>query len=279
MKKSLGIILLFCLISFAAGRIDAYNQAYLERDPSHAKGDILYRVFGEFKNYMSDISDMQTDLYFHGGIADVDKAECGIIDAESAEMHADGSAHNEHHHGHHESKTAVKASNILLKTGEALNITEHYHISGDREKELLPWIYYSVKLNPKNEKTYVIGGYWLGIRLQKIPESISFLNEGLANNPGSWEINLMLGQIYLVMKKDYPAAISCLEKAKELGIARRIDKYDTRGIYTFLADAYAKTGNADRSIALYEELLRIFPADKPIIEKLKYFNGLKAEAK
>ncbi len=247
----------------------------MDQNSAGIKGDLLYKIFGEFKNYLSDVSDMQTDLYFHGGIADVDKAECALIDEGNAGVHS----HDHSVHKEHGERKNIAPADILLKTADALNITEHYHISGDREKELLPWIFYSVKLNPENEKTYVIGGYWLSFRLKKIQEGIAFLREGLSNNPGSCDINMTLGEIYLTLLKDYPEAIVYLEKAKELGGARRIDKYNTRGIYTFLADAYAKTGSPEKSIALYEELLKLFPGDKPITEKLVYFEGLKSEAK
>lgn len=259
MKAPVIVIISIFFIAFFAASIDTYSQNFLvQHGLSGLNNDIFYKIFGEFKNYLSDIAYSKADVYYHGGIYDFDK--CGEYTDEDAHLNEEAEHKHEHIHAEHEKvKGPTKPSlNILLSISEARTITEHRHLSGDEAKETIPWVHYAVKLNPHNELAYSVGGYWLAVRLKRLDEGIKFLKEGIAHNPDSWELYATLGQIYFVNKKDYKTAKIYFEKAKKLGDKQKIDKFDKKRIYIFLAESYNKIGSTDKSKKLHEELSHLF---------------------
>ena len=264
MKRVYVIPFAIFFIIFLAGGVDSYNHAYLiEHDMALLNRDIFFKTLGEFKNSLSDMSYLKADIYYHGGVYHIDEGE----------DHSHGTLMDEREHAllgeetEEREETAQKPGpslNILLDAGKAVAITGHRHLTGTREKEIVPWLYYAVKLNPHNETAYAVGGFWLATNLKKTDEAIKFLREGLAQNPRSWQISQMLGLIYLVKLKDYENAKIYLEKAKECGDRQDLDKFDTRSIYTPLANVYAKTGQTNKALRLYKKLLILFPANKTI---------------
>lgn len=267
MKSVIGLISIF-LIIFLAASVDSYNQAFFARQGmSGLNRDIFYKTLGEFKDTVSDISYIKADVYYHGGVYDLDE------DEESHGIIADEMAHEKEPAPLPEKKrlaATVKPSlNILPDIAEATEMTEHKHLSGNEEKEVIPWIYYAVRLNPHNKVAYAVGGFWLAVKLKKVDKAIEFLKEGLSNNADSYEICATLGQIYLLKKKDYKSALIYLGKAKKLVDSQETDRFDKRGVYSLLAETYIKSGDKAKAVELYKEELKLFPDSKIVKEKLK----------
>ncbi len=220
--------------------IDTYNgSSLIKQGISGLNRDIFYKAFGEFKDFLSDMSVLKADIYYHGGTYEFRKHEKTPSGEGLHIMHElkhTGSPAHVHKHAHVEHR--IKPSlNILMDIGNAIQITEHRHLSGKESKEIVPWLYYAVRLNPHNEQAYSVGGFWLAVKLKKPDEAIRFLKEGVDNNPDSWEIPAMLGQIYLINKKDYKNAYIYLKKAKEIGYKKGLDRFEKKRIDTLLGAA------------------------------------------
>ena len=147
------------------------------------------------------------------------------------------------------------------------------HLHGKEEQEILPWLYYSTRLNPENIDAYVTGSYWIGQRLNKPDEAIKFLREGLIHNPGSWEIYTQLGEVYFVNKKDYKKALFNFEKAYGLITDKNSDKFGKRELYSFLAASYENFGDIEKVLELYRKILALFPQDKAVQKKIISFQS------
>lgn len=269
MKTYIFAIIGVSLIIFLATSIDTYNQNLLaQQGLSGLNNDIFYKTFGEFKDYLSDISYLKADLYYHGGTYDFRKYEEARDEGLHIEEEMDHAHKGIHAHKHKKTRAETRPSlNILLDIGKAAGITEHRHLSGNEEKEIVPWIYYAIRLNSHNKSAYSVGGFWLAVKLKKPDRAIKFLKEGLINNPGSWEICETLGQTYFFNKKDYENALIYLEKAKELGDKQNIDKFEKRKIYILLAEVYKKAGDIAKSNELYKELPNLSPHSQPAVRK------------
>lgn len=83
----------------------------------------------------------------------------------------------------------------IERFGRHFIITEHTHLQGNNEREILPWLRISAELDPQKVETYTVSAYWLR-DLGKTNEAEAFLREGLRNNPDSYEILLELGRLY-----------------------------------------------------------------------------------
>jgi tetratricopeptide (TPR) repeat protein len=81
-------------------------------------------------------------------------------------------------------------------------ITEHKHLEGGKEREMLPFLKLSAELDPQRIDTYTVAAYWLSRTLSKPDQAEEFLREGLKANPRSYEILFELGRISYDNRKD-----------------------------------------------------------------------------
>ncbi|MBU1044065.1 MAG: hypothetical protein KJ915_06665 [Candidatus Omnitrophica bacterium] len=258
MKKLIFPIIALFFIIILSSKIDTYSQNFLIQKPSdELSNQIFYKTFGEFREYLSDLSYLQADAYFHGQGQRCKEENCTENHIETPEEHKAEHAPKEEH------PVFTKSLNPLLNISQTMLINKHRHLSGNEQKEMLPWFYFAVKLNPHNEQAYCIGGFWLATRLNKIDEAIKLLEAGIKNNPDSWEIYSTLGEIYIIQKKDYPKAAYNFEHAKILGDQQSADKFKKKIIYTFLGEAYKKLGKTEQAQVLEKELDKLFSTDKP----------------
>jgi len=254
---------LIALLFFLTPLVDEYQYSFLSEKGIFEK-DILYKVLGETRKILSDSAYTKGDEYLHGGIIAKDKSKCEEI-GHVLEYQKDT---HEHLHEEDGEATGISKLNILPRLGGIIHISKHIHLHGEEEKELLPWFYYAVRLNPKNIDAYVIGGYWIGKRLNKPDEAIKFLEEGLTHNPDSWQIYTQLGEIYFIIKKDYRQALADLQKSYDLLTEENSDKYDKREVYTFMAASYERLGEIDKAIEFYRKILVLSSYDKSILKKI-----------
>src|SRR5438309_1796727 len=86
-----------------------------------------------------------------------------------------------------------RAADWIERFGRHFLITQHSHLSGGNEREILPWLRFSAELDPQRVETYTVAAYWLR-SMGKIVEAERFLRDGLLANPGSPEILFELGR-------------------------------------------------------------------------------------
>lgn len=261
------LVLSICLIYPI---IDNYHYNFLIKRGVFQE-DILYRILGNIGNIFSDYSYINADVYYHGGIYNIGQEEDKHMEhgADNVLINNGKEYRNTHIINEKGEKTkAISKLNILAYIGEKAHISEHIHLHGDEKRELIPWLYYAVRLNPNNINAYVIGGYWIGRQLQEPNEAIKFLKEGLTNNPNSWKIYNQIGNIYFTEKEDYKQALFNFQKANKLLTDTNSDKFDQRDVYTFTAACYEKLGEINKSMEFYNKVLMLFPNSKDLKEKI-----------
>lgn len=256
-------------ILFLSVHISSSNDAMLiQKGLNPNDTDLVRKIFGEFGDYLSYVSYLESNIYFHGGLYEAAK-ECG--EAHEFTGHS-AEEHHHHHEGEHEEESAVTHTrgkyNFLLNISNTLGMTEHKHLSGNEEKEILPWIYYAVRLGPKNVLAYSVGSYWLAYRLDKKEEAVKLLQDGLKNNPDSWELNYSMGDIYFTLIKDYKKANVYLKRAEICLREAETDRSDRRKLFVLLAESYLKIGDKEDAAKAYENILKDFPGDTSIQQKI-----------
>ncbi|MCK4852570.1 MAG: tetratricopeptide repeat protein, partial [Candidatus Omnitrophica bacterium] len=88
---------------------------------------------------------------------------------------------------------------------------------------------------------------------------VSFLREGLTNNPDSWKLNAELGRIYFKHLKKYESAIRFLTRARDLLQEAPHDRFEERYVLSFLAYSYEALGRADEALPLHRRIAQLFP--------------------
>jgi len=259
------IVLLLIITPF----IDNNRYTFLS-EKDLAQKDILYRILGEARKIFSVSSAVTADVYFHGGFYPSDFERLHMMER----MDGDHAHEHEHVHicgenGEHlsyggtgrkaDEVTDVSRSNVLLYLGDTVHLARHIHLHGEEEKEMLPWLYYAVRLDPHNINAYVVGGHWLGRRLNMEEEAIKFLHEGLRNNPDSWEMYNEIGMVHFSVRKDYGQALEYFQRAEGFMGPENADDFDKSHIYAFIAGCYDKLGQAENAEEFFTRSKELFP--------------------
>ena len=149
--------------------------------------------------------------------------------------------------------------------GRHFLITNHTHLGGGGERELLPWFKFSAELDPHRIDTYTVAAYFLrGPSLNKVAEAEQFLRDGLRQNPDSYEILFDLGRIYLENYTNTDRARRVWELAKA-GWGRAWDAGkgpETNDLYKItlnLGRLEEQTGNLRPAIKYLEEAQQYSP--------------------
>ena len=240
---------LFIGIVLIAMRVDMYNSSF---DAIHGtvEGPVFMRLLGEGKSIVSNLSILQADRYFHGGIGHIPEG-----DGEGALMNGCRVPVEGLEKGGRE----FSRWNILFRLSGELELTQHIHLEGDQVKEIIPWLYYSIKIDPHNVMAYTLAAYYLSARFDRTRQALVLLREGLANNPDSWEINAEIGRLYLEHYKDYKNAATYLTRAYDLMQDVPHDKFQERYVLTFLAHSYELLGENDAAVMPRERIHELFP--------------------
>jgi len=278
------------LILLTSPRIDSYHYNFLSKKGISQEG-VLYKMLGEARKILSIQAYMAGDDYYHGGITRRFIDECKKVEetyekwcpkckkftdhhGHEHKQHDEGENHHEceHHdkytHKEIDKHISVSKFNILPYIGETIKVGKHIHLHGEEEKEMLPWFYYAVRLDPKNVDAYALGGYWVASRIGQVDEGIKFLREGISNNPEAWQIYSQLGRIYFWEKEDYAQALENYSKAYMLMTDENSDKHDKRSVYFFTGFCYEKAGHVDKALEYYRKLLVLFPNDENLSKKI-----------
>ena len=144
----------------------------------------------------------------------------------------------------------------IERFGRHFIITEHTHLQGSREAEILPWLKLASELDPQKVETYTVAAYWLR-DLGKINEAERFLRQGLLNNPDSYDILFELGRLYYENSHDAARARKIWDLAlrrwsEQQSAGKKPDILKLGQITVFLARLEEKEGNLSRAIQMLE---------------------------
>lgn len=151
-------------------------------------------LLGDGRRIFANQAFVEADVYFHSGyypsVFDQSQAPKDSRHMTAAE----GSSEEEEHE--RKMNFLGPPRDWIERFGRHFLITQHTHLAGGKEKEILPWLKLSAELDPNRIDTYTVAAYWLRKELGKPAEAEQFLREGLRHNPASYELLFELGRLY-----------------------------------------------------------------------------------
>lgn len=161
--------------------------------------DLFGKFFGDGRKMLANQFFTMADVYFHSGYYP------SVFDQGAKEQKEIIAAS----HGSKESEEDEEKEDFMGKPkdwidafGRHFRITEHRHLEGHQEREILPWLRMAADLDPHKIETYTVGAYFLRDHLNRPDQAEAFLREGLRNNRDSAELLFALGRIYFEDKHD-----------------------------------------------------------------------------
>jgi tetratricopeptide (TPR) repeat protein len=236
--------------------------------------NILKILFGDGRRLFANHFFVQADVSFHGGyypsIFDQARAptNTGYLTAKEGEPAAE----------EHEKQMDFLGPprDWIERFGRHFIITEHTHLEGKKQREILPWLKLSAELDPQKIETYTVAAYWLR-DMGKIKEAEDFLREGMRNNPGSYEILFELGRLYHENNHDPARArnvwdLALRKWAEQESTKPNPDLIGLEQIALNLARLEENEGNLERAMQLLELAKKASPHPEVLqqqIEELK----------
>jgi tetratricopeptide (TPR) repeat protein len=196
----------FTLATCVQVRIDAWG------DSRQVEG-AFQKFLGEGRRLFAGQFVEIADVYLHSGyypsIFDErdPKAAKAINATADPHDHEGHEAHDEHDEEHEKQMAFLGEPRDWIEAfGRNFKITQHTHLEGGQEREVLPWLKLAIEMDPQLISTYTSTSFWLRKQLGKVKEAEAVLREGIRNNPGSYEILFELGALYYENYKDVPRA-------------------------------------------------------------------------
>ena len=274
--KKLGAFLILLLLLSACFSLATILQPRAAGWSKRAQANNVLKVlFGDGRRLFANHFFIQADVSFHSGyypsIFDQARAPKDTRHLTTKECDADHEHGSDCAHEEHEKQMSFLGPprDWIERFGRRFIITEHTHLEGNNEREILPWLKIAAELDPQKVETYTVAAYWLR-DLGKVKEAEAFLREGMRNNPESYEILFALGRLYYENYHDVTRARGVwelgLRRWAEQEIAgKKPDLFDLDQLAVNLARLEEKAGNFARAI----ELLGIAKKASPHPEALQ----------
>lgn len=244
---------------FAAGLAFFIDRGASASVSAGVSGDPLTRLAGGVTEAVGDTLFLKADSYYHGGVDEHIGEETEALRARQ---------------GHIEN-APDSAGDWIARVNGKIHERSHYHLTLERQKEMLPFFGLALKLDPHNVEAVLTAAYWLERQLGKSEEARKVLEKGATDNPEAWEIHYRAAHLILRRWKDYAAARDEYEKALEkMGRRSDVEDYMRRNAWYSLGECYESLGDAARARVSYESALRFFKPGDPeglkraIFEKL-----------
>jgi len=261
-KPRLKDILLLLLLACGAFSLATFLQPRATSWSKRADADSTLKVLlGDGRRLFADAFFEKADVYFHSGYYP------SIFDRRPPPK---DTRHLTAEEGSPADDAHDKAMNFLgppkdwvERFGRHFRITQHTHLAGGNEREILPWLRLSAELDPQRVDTYTVAAYWL--RNQgKADEAERFLREGLRANPGSYEILFELGCLYSENYHDIDRARNVWELAlrkwqEQQSTQKEPDLFSLSNISIHLASLEESSGHLDRAIIYLEYAKKASP--------------------
>src|SRR6266568_9025999 len=224
---------------------------WTQRGPS-ANG--LQVLLGDGRRIFGNHFFVKADVYFHSGYYP------SIFDRNQAPKDAHHMTGEEPGHEDQEQEHEKEMDFLgpprdwIERFGRHFLVTEHTHLQGGNEREILPWLRLSAELDPQRVDTYTVAAYRLR-NMGKVVEAEKFLRDGLRANPDSYEILFELGRLYYESEHDAARARNVWELALRKWTAQESGKKEPdmfllEQIAVNLSRLEEKEGNLPRAIEL-----------------------------
>ncbi len=267
----LGLLLLVAAGFSVATVIQGRAEGWSRRGKSN---NLLNVLFGEGRRLFANQFFIQADVSFHSGYYP-SIFDQGRMSRDTRHLTAkEGKAAAEEHE--RQMQFLGPPRDWIERFGRHFMITEHTHLQGNNEREILPWLKMAEELDPQKIETYTVAAYWLR-DLGKIKEAERFLREGLLNNPDNYELFLDLGRLYYENRHDavharryWESALRCWSQQEAANKNPDLLKLDE--IATRLARLDEAEGNLTGAIQFFELAKKASPNPQALqqqIEELK----------
>lgn len=198
------------------------------------------RVFGVSRRAFSDSFFEEADNYFHQGVKHI--------------------------------RPKAFSNSWFIAVHRAISPTAHRHAEGIEAREILPWLQFAIRSDPRNVTAYLTTAYWLSTTMRRPDAADRLLIEAQMANPGDYRVLLERARIAFRARDDQKAARlfdAAIRLWREDGVTdpeeARADRARMLSLRAFL---YEISGDAARALEMFREALRFDPDNAALAERV-----------
>lgn len=165
-------------------------------------------------------------------------------------------------------KKKAFTNDIFQSISGKLSPHEHLHLTGQRVREIMPWLYFTLKADPYNLEAIGVTAFWLTTELNRPDLAEQILQEAQKDNPRSYSIRQEKGRLYIKTANHDRAA---MEFDTGLRLARSAPEWtndqfriDMAEMLMYRGLLHETRGNTNQAIADYRDILQLFPGRKEL---------------
>jgi len=180
-----------------------------------------------------------------------------------ASVHFVETADRYFHRGIGHRKERAMEDHPVRRLQKAISPETVEHVYGYDMRELVPWLWFAVEVNPENVDAYLIGAYILSRQIERPDAAHQLLQKGAWENPMDYRIASEDARVYLregrvadAMKR-FEAALAFADRP-QLVLTDTL-KEEKASILTYLGLIYESQNRTDDAIRCYARILELFP--------------------
>ncbi|NQT92843.1 MAG: hypothetical protein HQ559_08785 [Lentisphaerae bacterium] len=135
------------------------------RGPGDAGTTVAAALLGESRKALAGSFYTTADLYLHRGV------------------------------GH--KKTLAFRNGLFQGLNRHISPDSHAHVHGDEVRELMPWLWLTLRMDPSNTEAYLVSAFWLARDGGRPDLALKVLDEAQRNIPYNDAVQIQKGRLYL----------------------------------------------------------------------------------
>lgn len=176
------------------------------------------------------------------------------------------------HRGFEARRKAAFNDSIFQKWREHAAPQEHLHLEGIDAKEMLPWLWLAIKMDPHNIENYLVAAFSISTSIKRPDVAHQILLEAQRKNPFDYQIQLEDAIIFL-REQNYAQAMRRLNSAlilwpgdvdPESGQAVKERIY----ILSYKALLHEVKGEREKALECFREINVLQPGDKDLEHRI-----------
>lgn len=227
------------------------SVTYARIDIENPSLSMTARLLGECRLILSNRFLLAHDVYFHRGV--------GLAKKEALENH------------------------FFKKLYGNISPRGHVHLEGHHAKELMPWLKFSLDMNPQNLNAFLLASFTMEYDLSRLDLALDVLNRARRLHPLSYEVYLEKGRILVKMgrfneaKSDFKAGLSLWETSS-IDRASKESLLGRELLLLYGGLTHEIDGEIPEALDCYRQVLLLHPEHPEISSRIKNLqNGISPE--
>ena len=201
----------------------------------------LERVLGVSRVAFGQTFFEQADLYFHQGVGYV--------------------------------RQQAFTNSVFIRAYEVIRPSAHAHTTGYTVSEILPWLQFTTRMDPKNVTAYLTTAYWLRSALRRPDLAEQVLLEAQRKNPYDYRVYNERARIAFQRRDDSRAA-RLLDAALKVWPSNEDPEdeqtlLDLSVILSRQAILYEMKGERDAALALFRKVVELRPGNVAVARRVE----------